>query len=564
MSTVSSAKPDQQVHAAQQQRDRFLAFAFAAADVLIEADSQGRILYCAGATENLFGESVETLVGKVLASTVASDDKVMVDAAMARLRATGRIERLSIAINHKAGGQTVTELNGIVLPQRPNISSLVLRFSRSASDGPHRHVPSAGALTKDSFVELAKSRIAEGAERGEDYSLTMLDLANEEFFERLGKEGAESFADDIEGQLRAWSVAGASVGRLATGPSGEVTRYGVIHDGSVAAGQLEERISSLAAEADPSGEGLTVQSSSVSFEGGELSPEEMVQAVAYTINKFAAEGGEETSFGTLADGYKAMLDDTISRVRKFRTLTDSDQFSFVFQPVVSLGEWRVHHFEVLSRFEKDDSGASPYDTLVFAEDIGLVSEFDLAVLRKAIGLLQSDDFPAETSIAVNLSGRSLLNQRFVSELLSLLAQNRGLKNLLMFEITESFEIKDLTSANKLLQEIRKQGFTVCLDDFGAGAAAFQYLRNLQIDFVKIDGSYLHDAFASPFGKSFLRAIANLCADLKLRTIGEMVEDQLALDLLTQIGVDMGQGYFLGAPQPTAAPVKLPARANTRR
>ncbi len=564
MSTVSSANPDQQVHAAQQQRDRFLAFAFAAADVLIETNDKGHIQYCAGATENLFGEPVETLVGMTLATSVAEEDKVMLDAAMARLRATGRIERLSIAINHKTGGQTVTELNGIMLPQRPGICSLVLRFARSAGGAQHRHVPAAGALTKDSFIELAKGRLAEGAARGEDYRLTMLDLESEEFYERLGTEGAEQFADDIEGQLRAWSVAGASVGRLATGPTGEVTRYGVIHDGTVAAEQLEERINTLAAEADPSGEGLAVQSNSVSFEGGELSPEEMVQAVAYTINKFAAEGGSDSGFGTLADGYKAMLDDTIARVRKFRTLTESDQFSFVFQPVVSLREWKVHHFEVLSRFEKDDSGASPYDTLVFAEDIGLVSEFDLAVLRKAIGLLQQDDFPADTSIAVNLSGRSLLNQRFVSELLSLLAQNRGLNKLLMFEITESFEIKDLSSANKLLQEIRKQGFTVCLDDFGAGAAAFQYLRNLQIDFVKIDGSYLHDAFASPFGKSFLRAIANLCADLKLRTIGEMVEDQLALDLLTQIGVDMGQGYFLGAPQPTADPVTLPARAKTRR
>src|SRR5690606_26134489 len=102
---------------------------------------------------------------------------------------------------------------------------------------------------------------------------------------------------------------------------------------------------------------------------GELSSEEMVQAVAYAINRFAAEGSSQTTFGTLAEGYKAMLDETISRVRSFRRLTESDQFRFVYQPVVALQQWQVHHFEVLSRFDKNDDGKSPYDTLVFAEDI---------------------------------------------------------------------------------------------------------------------------------------------------------------------------------------------------
>ncbi|MEX2642857.1 MAG: EAL domain-containing protein, partial [Acetobacterales bacterium] len=546
------------------QRDRFLAFAFASADVLIETDAKGRIQYCAGATENLFGFSVDALVGQSLLRLVAPEDQVMVEAAMARLRATGRIERLSIGMRHRSGGLTMAELNGIMLPQRPDVCSLVLRYARAGSGFTHGLEEAGHALSKGSFLDLARSRVAEAKARAETYQLTMLDLDDGAFFDRLGAKGAEDFAENVEGQLRAWSVAGASVGRIATGPSGEVTRYGVIHDGSVKAEHLEQRIGALAAKADPTGAGIEVRSSSLSFEAGELSSEEMVQAVAYAINKFAAGGDAQMGFGTLAEGYKAMLDETITRVRSFRKLTESDQFRFVYQPVVSLQQWQVHHFEVLSRFDKNDDGKSPYDTLVFAEDIGLVSEFDLAVLRKAIEVLKGDGHPRGMPLAVNVSGRSLLNQRFVSELLALLGRNRALMNVLMFEITESFEIKDLTTANKLLQEIRRRGFKVCLDDFGAGAAAFQYLRNLQIDFVKIDGSYLHDAFASPFGKSFLRAIANLCSDLKLRTIGEMVEDQLALDLLSQIGVDMGQGYFLGTPMPTPGPVELPARAKVRR
>ncbi|MBM3510694.1 MAG: EAL domain-containing protein [Alphaproteobacteria bacterium] len=119
----------------------------------------------------------------------------------------------------------------------------------------------------------------------------------------------------------------------------------------------------------------------------------------------------------------------------------------------------------------------------------------------------------------------------------------------MFEVTESAEIINLEQTNKLIRELRDKGHHVCLDDFGAGAAAFQYLRALDIDFVKIDGSYVREALSKPNGKSFLKAMASLCADIGIDTIAEMVEDEPVAKFLIEACVKYGQGYLFGKPAP---------------
>jgi EAL domain-containing protein (putative c-di-GMP-specific phosphodiesterase class I) len=140
----------------------------------------------------------------------------------------------------------------------------------------------------------------------------------------------------------------------------------------------------------------------------------------------------------------------------------------------------------------------------------------------------------------------------------------------MFEITESARIADLRSVRNVVHGLRQAGHKVCLDDFGAGASAFHYLRALDVDVVKIDGVYVRDALKSNKGAAFLKAMAALCNDLGTEVVAEMVEDNASVAFLRQCGVDYGQGYlfgrpsldiadFIGAPEeraPTPAPVPL--------
>ena len=160
---------------------------------------------------------------------------------------------------------------------------------------------------------------------------------------------------------------------------------------------------------------------------------------------------------------------------------------------------------------------------------------------------QANDNGHELYIAVNLSGRSLEDKSFLEAFAKLLSKHEKIRTQLMFEVTESAEIIDLDATNNFITGLREKGHHVCLDDFGAGAAAFQYLRALDIDFVKIDGMYVREALVKANGKSFLRAMANLCSDIGIDTIAEMVEDEEVAGFLIESGVRYGQGYLFGKP-----------------
>ena len=137
-------------------------------------------------------------------------------------------------------------------------------------------------------------------------------------------------------------------------------------------------------------------------------------------------------------------------------------------------------------------------------------------------------------------------------MLGLLDENTDLAGQLSLEITESVQLRDLVRAERVVQEVRRRGFAVYLDDFGAGAASFQYLQALTIDGVKIDGTYIKRIGGSQRDDALVRGIVQLCGDLKIATVGEMVETTDQNNFLRSVGVTLGQGWLFGKPSPTPA------------
>ena len=252
----------------------------------------------------------------------------------------------------------------------------------------------------------------------------------------------------------------------------------------------------------------------------------------------------------LTEGYQQMLDDTRERIVVFKGTIARGDFEVAYQPIVDIRTRALHHHEALVRFPSAGPESSPYETITFAEQAGVIGDFDIAMCKMVIAKINAARKSGQIiRAAVNLSGKSLESPIFVQELLTLLRDCRPIRNHLMFEVTESSRIDDLESVNKVLRELRKLGHHVCLDDFGAGAAAFQYLRALEVDFVKIDGIYVREAFTTANGKIFLTSMATLCKELKIQTIGEFVETEEVARFLLQVGVAYGQGYLFGRPGP---------------
>ncbi|SOD93868.1 EAL domain-containing protein [Caenispirillum bisanense] len=528
---------DAEIERLRAQRSRFIAFAFAGNDVLLELDSDGCVSYCAGTVEAMFGRAPKDLKGTPVHDLVSDRDMLMLDELMVRLRRTARLDRIPLHFQGPEGDQRLS-LSAILLPETPDVTYLTLTHLR----GPAALAPAPLVKTPvavDSFAAKVKDKIRSG--EVDDPQLTLLDLTPDKLAEALPAERAEQFMDSVMDYLRAWSVGGDGVGRLDNGS------LGVLHDGSLNQDDISKKVNDMLTVFDPGAKPIDIKAATVEVDGRDLSDEDLSKALVYTMNNFVRGEAIGTDFGSITAGYKAAMEETLGKVATFRRAVGQN-LTLVFQPIVDLSTWQVHHYEALARLDSGDRLIAPARLIGFAEEFGVVEEMDMAVMKKALGILTDNrGIRSGAKIAINLSGRSVVNDRFCAELLLLLQKSEHLLPRMLFEVTESHEMTDLARANQILRRLRHMGCAVCIDDFGAGAAAFPYLKALEVDYVKIDGSYIRDAFHTRHGRPFLRAIAGLARDLGMQCIGEMVEDSDTMWLLRELGIGYGQGWFFGKP-----------------
>ncbi|MBU0858762.1 MAG: EAL domain-containing protein, partial [Alphaproteobacteria bacterium] len=130
-----------------------------------------------------------------------------------------------------------------------------------------------------------------------------------------------------------------------------------------------------------------------------------------------------------------------------------------------------------------------------------------------------------------------------------LSLHKDLASRLIFEITESNTITELDLVNKFIKQMQDTGYEVCLDDFGAGSASFQYLQKLHVDYVKIDGQYTQKLLASRRDAVLIKNLAQMCHDLDIKVIAERVEQEEQAVRLREYNIGFGQGYYFGKPTP---------------
>ena len=156
-------------------------------------------------------------------------------------------------------------------------------------------------------------------------------------------------------------------------------------------------------------------------------------------------------------------------------------------------------------------------------------------------------------VAVNISGRTITSPDFIKRVTDLAKVKKSWAGRMMFELTESATIDDLALADRHIQMLREHGCLVCLDDFGAGAASLAYLQQLRLDVVKIDGRYIRELQHGKREATFIRHLVQMCGDLGVKTLAEMVETVQIEDAVRRAGVDFGQGYLYGAAAETPSP-----------
>ena len=262
-----------------------------------------------------------------------------------------------------------------------------------------------------------------------------------------------------------------------------------------------------------------------------------LRALRFTITGFLAETPPRS-----AAAFSRKLAETLEDARQFRQIVRDRDFDIHFQPIVDLATGAVHHHEVLSRFASRDTAAK----IRIAEELEMIQAFDLAVLDMALRTMRQPG-NGLLRLAINVSAASLGGDEWAEALIRRTSINPGDRRRLMVEVTETAALEDLDGARRRLEALRSQGVRVCIDDFGAGAASYEYLRTLPVDMVKLDGRLSNSVIADAKTRTMVGHLTTLCQSLGCKTIAEQVEDQAVADALRDLEIDMGQGWLFARP-----------------
>ncbi len=516
--------------------------AFCWGDLLFELDRDLKIAFAEGAVQAFFGKTAAQLRGVSFRDLVMASDVPLAGQILKAVLKPGRVHDRPLRLKLANGQAQPVMMSAYCL--NATDAPIFLALRRGAP--PPAAVAAAGGDAVPpgrAFADLAASRLYQMRQAGEPAELSLVSLPGLEGLQsRLAPEGAEAMIGEVDQVLLAHSVGGDAAAKVADG------RYSIVHPAEIRAEDLARQIEAVTRKFDVDGIGLAVETATLSMEDAAgISEEDLAKGLLYTLGKFCGADGGGASLKEISANMTALVGEAVAEVNHFKQVVAQRDFYVALQPIVHIATGEIHHYEALCRFDRA-AKESPFKTITFAEETGLIHDFDFAMARKVVEWLGK--FPRNNDryrVAVNVSGYSIGKESYVQSLHALLRDNDWTKGKLMFEITESSRMSDLDSANAFIKSLRDAGYHVCLDDFGAGAASFQYLSVLDVDVVKLDGSAVKNAQKADKGRAFLSALTELCRRMGVETIAEMVDTPETLEFCRECGCNYVQGYLFGKP-----------------
>lgn len=487
-----------------------------------------------GAAQKVMGRSEAALAGAVWKDLFHPDDRPLMEAAL--VCADDGARRGPIALRLAGPGQRHVRMILRALPDNEGriscgLTSTVPAGPPLAADGLH---------PRESFDDIAKGLFEAARVTGLELELAMVEFQGlGAMRETLSPDQAAELDVRVASAVRAESHSGSAATRLSP------DRFALLRARDDRPETMIKRLTRMIS--------AEVDAQVVPIEAGGGSARAL-RALRYALDDFLREGLKDTAPVSLSEAMNRSVKRTLARAGALGVAVTQRRFTLAFQPVVSLSTGLAHHHEVLVRFE---DGASPFALIRMAEEFDLIEELDNAIVEQSIKKLVNDQ-ERKLKLAVNVSGRTIISETFVDQIGRLLARYDEAKGRLIFEVTETAEIDDLPRANRNIQALRSMGSMVCLDDFGAGSSSFAYLQQLSLDIVKIDGRYVRELADNGRDGALVRRLVELCRDLKIRTVAEMVETAEVESIVRQAGVDFAQGWLYGKPADKPMPALRPA------
>lgn len=502
--------------------DRFLTFAFAAAELLVETDPDGRITFAEGAFPARFGRSGGSFLGQPVQNLVARDLRSGMGTALELLTATGRIRPTAIRLSDAA--HSPFSVAGLAAPGRAG------RYCLTFAPLPHE-LPGGPLPGGPGFVRAAEEMLRDGHGPG---AIGLIELT--------GDGGALAPRADLAARIQSVLASHGGQGALAADLGSG--RFSVLPgEGVPDLASLARHVALLLAQHGLPG---SIGTRAVSLRMDALSPVQATRALRFALSAFARGGDAALEKAGFAGGLAGFVASAAERAASLRRTIAERRFRLAFQPIVLLENRQAHHYEALLR--PIPTPGTPYDQaaefIALTETVGLSEELDWAVVETACEAARA---ASGARIACNLSGLSLQSPAFRARLCAMLEAAPDLARRLLVEITETAEIEDEAEACRTIEALRALGLPICIDDFGAGAAAFRYLRAFRVDFVKVDGIYVSNALDSERDRGFIAAMVDLARTVGAQVVAERIESEAQAVLMQEMGIAFGQGYLFGRP-----------------
>ena len=414
------------------------------------------------------------------------------------------------------------------------------------------HDPLTGLINRQHFQHELDQALLSARRLAHDGALLYLDLDGFKYVNDLsGHQAGDALlrivADEVGNVARSSDLLGRLGGDELGVLLNECDREGAI--------QVAEKINKRLAEIKFPGLGANHRVSAsigiVVFSEARTDVKELLANADIAMYQAKSKGGAGWHLYSEGEGVQEKMQSRLHWEEMINRALADDGLIVYYQPILDIRARQVSHYEALVRMRGGDGSAIPPGMFMdVAEDSGLIREIDRQVIHQVFGKMLALFAVGKTyKFSINLSGVSINDPTLLSFIRDELSLSPLLPSHVVFEITETAAVSDFSAARTFMNAVRELGCAFSLDDFGVGFSSFNYVKQLPVDYVKIDGSFVRTLVESPDDQVFVRALAEVARGFGKKTVAEFVEDERALKMLRSFGVDYAQGYFIGKPGP---------------
>ena len=537
-------------------------------DAIVTNSQDAAITSWNRAAERLYGYTAEEAIGRPVSVIELPDRKGEQAEVLRRVFAGETVDQLEAERVRKDGSTIVVSLT--ISPVRDaddKIVSVVVIArditNQKRDEDRLRHLAEhdqlTGLVNRRRFDQELKRELAKAGRYHSHSAVLSVDIdnfkaINDSAGHAAGDAVLTEVADVLRGRFRSTDV----VARLGGDEFGVLVTAVGIEEARAAADDLLGTIRARPAMYGGMPFRITASIGVTAFQSDDVTASEVLVNADLAMYAAKAAGRDRVVVYTPDEARKARAMAKLTWSQRIQDALERDRFVLHMQPILELASGKVRHGELLLRMRGDRGKLiAPGAFLPAAERFGLIHAIDRWVVHEAIRMIAGATPGHAPRLGVNLSGESVVGD---PELLSMI--EREIDNAavdpssLIFEITETAAIANMSEATRFAQGLTNLGCSLALDDFGTGFGSFYYLKHLPVRYVKLDGEFIHNLPRNPVDEHMVRAIVGVAHGLGIQTVAESVADDETIELLHAHGVDFAQGFHIGKPAPVHEPLAV--------